>query len=487
MKAEDLPLFELYSRLQEAGLPLGLDEYTQALKALQAGFGLPDQNALARLCRTLWVKSEEDENTFYKCFSEIFRSDTHPDSKILEDPSQISILRQRDAIEANSRRKPIRHNCIEVVVPVVLIGFALTGGMWLIRNQFLSTDPPASSNFEEIDESPPEVEPLPIVVEPLPIVEPNSFVPTSQLSPIFLISLAGSMLLSTTVAWLLIRQINIFQDSENTDDPENLILPNTIPQVEIVTTSNDEIQLAVANRKLGENNQRSPKMKILRQHEYFPLTRRQMKQGWRYLRRNSREGPKIEFDIAGTVHRIASDGMFIEPVMIAPRSNRTDLVLLLDQNGSMIPFETLVSQLVQTAVRAGRLGSAGTYYFHNCPTNYLYQDPLMQEPEPLDRFLGGRLSPKSVVMIVSDAGAARGGFNPSRVNKTQLFLAQLNKHGRYVVWLNPLPRSRWDDTSAGEIAKFVAMFEIDRPSFQSAIEVLRGRWKLKSKALEVIS
>lgn len=470
MKAEELPLFELYSRLQEAGLPLGLDEYTQVLKALQAGFGLPDKNALARLCRTLWVKSEEDEHTFYKCFFAIFGSDTHPDSKILEDLSQTPILNQRPAIKANSRKKLTRHNRIEVAVPVVLIGFALTGGMWIIRNQFLSTDPPAPSP----------------VVEPPPIVEPAPFAPTSQLSPILLISLAGSMLLSTTVSWLLIRQISIFQDVNDPDKSKDSSSRSNILQPKNPTEKNLEgIRLPAADPEASQSNPASPEIKFLRQNEYSPLTRRQMKQGWRHLRRTSREGPKVELDVNSTVNRIASDGMFIEPVMMAPRSNRTNLTLLIDRNGSMIPFETLVDQLIQTAVRAGRLGSAGTYYFHNCPAQHLYHDHLMQEPEPIEQFLGEQLSSKSVVMVVSDAGAARGGFNPSRVHKTELLLARLNQHSRYIVWLNPLPCSRWDNTSAGEIAKLVDMFEIDRPGFQSAIDVLRGRWKLRSRSLEV--
>ena len=55
MRSEEAPLFELYNRLREAGLPIGLNEYAQVLKALQAGFGLPDQQALSRLCRALWV------------------------------------------------------------------------------------------------------------------------------------------------------------------------------------------------------------------------------------------------------------------------------------------------------------------------------------------------------------------------------------------------------------------------------------------------
>ena len=71
MKAEELPLLELFTRLRQAGLPLGLDEYHLVLQALQSGFGISDRKALARLCRTLWVKSEEDLFLFNYHFEEV--------------------------------------------------------------------------------------------------------------------------------------------------------------------------------------------------------------------------------------------------------------------------------------------------------------------------------------------------------------------------------------------------------------------------------
>jgi hypothetical protein len=48
---KDLPLLELFTRLREAGLPLGIDDYQAVLQSLKAGYGLPDRAALARLCR----------------------------------------------------------------------------------------------------------------------------------------------------------------------------------------------------------------------------------------------------------------------------------------------------------------------------------------------------------------------------------------------------------------------------------------------------
>jgi uncharacterized protein len=72
--AYDLPLLKLFHRLRQEGLPLGIEEYKLLLQALQAGFGVTDQAALARLCKTLWIKAPDDDeeaHLFDRHFKEI--------------------------------------------------------------------------------------------------------------------------------------------------------------------------------------------------------------------------------------------------------------------------------------------------------------------------------------------------------------------------------------------------------------------------------
>ena len=61
-------------------------------------------------------------------------------------------------------------------------------------------------------------------------------------------------------------------------------------------------------------------------------------------------------------------------MLVAPRVNKAELLLLIDQDGSMIPFHALSHRLAETALRGGLLGKAGIYYFHNCPIEHLYHD-----------------------------------------------------------------------------------------------------------------
>jgi hypothetical protein len=209
--------------------------------------------------------------------------------------------------------------------------------------------------------------------------------------------------------------------------------------------------------------------------EYFPVTGRQMKQSWRYLKRPVREGLPVELDLEATVKQIGYKGILLELVLVPPRVNRAELFLLLDQDGSMVPFHLLSRRLAETLLRGGRLGKAGIYYFQNCPTKYLYRDCYRQEAESIEKFLRPLRAERSSVLIFSDAGAARGGYSKERVELTKKFLDKLKLKVRYIAWLNPMPKESWKGTTAEEIKKIVPMFEFSRRGLQDAIGVLRGR------------
>jgi len=360
---EDLPLLGLFIKLREAGLPLGIDEYRLLLRALQSGFGINDQNALARLCRTLWVKSPEEARLFDYYFEQM--------------------MAQLDINQADST-----------------------------------------------------------IAEPLtPAHEPSTATPTTGSSP----------------------------------KPPKPGKTKLVSSSKLILKMEDEIQVAQAVRQDSQGEDEIPYSRFILTDEYFPVTRRQMKQSWRYLRRMVREGPLEELDVPATVTKIGQQGVLLAPVLVPRRVNRAELILLIDQDGSMVPFHALSRRLAETALRGGRLGKAGIYYFHNCPVEYLYHHPTHQEAEPIHRVLDRLYFGQTTLLIFSDAGAARGSFNPKRVELTNAFFERLKQKVRHVAWLNPIPRSRWQGTSANEIARFVPMFEVSRRGLDDAIAVLRGR------------
>jgi uncharacterized protein with von Willebrand factor type A (vWA) domain len=237
----------------------------------------------------------------------------------------------------------------------------------------------------------------------------------------------------------------------------------------------DEVQIAKAVLQAVSGDDDSFYSYVMQADEYFPITVRQMKQSWRYLRRPVREGPPVELDIESTVKEYGRQGVLLKPVLLPRRTNRTQLLLLIDYGGSMVPFHSLSRRLVETAVRGGRLGQADIYYFHNCPQEYLSRDSEDQEHELLQDVLNAVHYERSGVLIFSDGGAARGGLNEERVEMTEEFLGQLKQKVRYMAWLNPMPYSRWAGTTAGKIMRSIPMFDLSRRGLDDAISVLRGR------------
>ncbi len=258
-------------------------------------------------------------------------------------------------------------------------------------------------------------------------------------------------------------------------------LPETPPSTvsETTTTSEvtvgieDEVRVAQAVLHAANIDDDMPSGRYISSDEYFPVTRRQMKQSWRYLRRLIREGPPVEVDIEATVDEVGQKGILLEPILVPRRINRSELLLLVDYGGSMAPFHILSRRLIETALRGGRLGKSGVYYFHNCPMDYLYRDSAFQEYEQIDEILK-RFSQRTGILVFSDAGAARGGFSHDRINMAEEFLKRFKQQFRYIVWLNPMPRFRWSGTTAGEVMKSVPMFDLSRRGLDDAIGVLRG-------------
>lgn len=389
---DDLPLLDLFDRLRDAGVQLGTEDYLLFLRALQAGFGLTDRTALARLCRTLWIKSPEDLLIFGRYFDELA-------------PQVYDVPRDPEQLQFPTQPEPVPDSFIPPLVSE-------------------SESPPPSTTEETLPET-----------ESAEAVEPLT--PT-EVKPI----------LSASI--------------------------ETPGKHEYALKIEDEVQAAQAVRAEFMDIDLSPS-RFKQTTEYFPVTRRQMKQTWRHLRRMIREGSARELDVEATVNAIGRHGRLLELVFASPRVNRAELLLLMDLNGSMTPFHALAQRLIETAQRGGQLRKTRALYFHNVPSKHLYITPGLHESQPLERVLGQMNPRRTGTLIFSDAGAARGGFDPGRIELTAEFLDLLKQQMQYVAWLNPMPRVRWRGTTASEIARLIPMFEMTRRGMDCAIDILRGR------------
>jgi uncharacterized protein len=245
----------------------------------------------------------------------------------------------------------------------------------------------------------------------------------------------------------------------------------------------------------------------------YPLAAREVAQAWRHLRRPLRLGPATELDVGATIAERARRGVAAPPVVVPRRRNTVRLLLLLDRNGSMSPFHGYVDYVVAAIRGAGRVDDVRAVYFHDVPGSRasrsllekaqfggdidhllgqigalrggrVYADPRLTVPTALDDMLA-LVSPAAAVLVISDAGAARGELDIARLVDTVALLKAARAGGAAsgVAWLNPVPPGRWAGTTAEAIARHVPMYPFTRRGLDQAVDALRGRPVLVERPL----
>ncbi|MEO0970876.1 MAG: hypothetical protein AAFX80_21780 [Cyanobacteria bacterium J06639_18] len=473
-KYDELPLQELFTKLREAGLPLGIDEYQLVLQSLQAGFGISDKAALKRLCEILWVKSTKEKLVLEYHFEQLIGSEEF-----------ISGLKKGSENPNKSKLRKIYLIIRYVIFFILEIVIVFSMGTCQKQQADTKVLPPVPPEEPEIilpdgGGSPPGPKPVP----PSPVQSNNS---TPLVKPIQIVT--PTLIVTPTIFWtfqllvalpsgyLFFRWLSKYDSEQNNSDLNSNTETTLAPSPGIsqpIYSNQDEIQVVKSVLKTTSRDKEASEINFILTNKFFTVTQRQMKQIWRYLYRPVRQGKATELDLEATINQIGQQGLFLQPVLVPPRVNRTELILLIDQDGSMVPFHGLSQRLVETALGGGRLGNARIYYFHNCPVEYLYRDPHNQEAELVSDIVA-HISSKTNVLIFSDAGAARGGYSEERYKLTRDFLRNLKQRVRHMAWLNPMPRKRWLGTTAAQVSHLLPMFEISHKGLQDAISTLRGR------------
>jgi uncharacterized protein with von Willebrand factor type A (vWA) domain len=194
---------------------------------------------------------------------------------------------------------------------------------------------------------------------------------------------------------------------------------------------------------------------------------------WRRYRRPLRSGPRVEVDLEQTIAAKAAKGFLPAPVLVARRSNQARIVLLVDSGPAMASWAYSTALLVES-LRESHLGVSVVFYFHETPDR-LFERSGLTGPVPLiaavDRFSD------TPVVVASEAGSARGGFDQRRIRAVRESLRQFGLSWRPVAWLNPMPKGRWRGTSAAAIAKLpgVSMLPFTADGLIQAIDLLRGQ------------
>jgi uncharacterized protein len=186
-----------------------------------------------------------------------------------------------------------------------------------------------------------------------------------------------------------------------------------------------------------------------------PIPQTVFQQTWRTLRRPVTDLRLSELDVLATVERIGEEGFFSDVVTRPMAQKKAELLLLVDDSNAMLPFTPVIQPLVQLVLNR-RISPALIYRFNQYPTNYLYQWQQPLRGVSLDRVLGRLNRQRTVVIILSEAGAASPLYHQERVIGTGKFLERLLPCVREVLWLNPLPYERWANTTAAVIQTAMA-------------------------------
>ena len=204
------------------------------------------------------------------------------------------------------------------------------------------------------------------------------------------------------------------------------------------------------------------------------LSQRALSVVWRRFRTLTRSGPKTELDVEGTIAERCRRGVLADPVLRRARVNRARLLVLADVSPSMAPWYPFLDTL-KRSLDLSRLRQAGMFYFNNIPRRSVFRSVERTGGVSL-RDLFAEYSGASL-LIVSDAGAARGFLNHRRIGHTEEFLSETRRHHRATVWINPMPRPRWQGTTAAGLVqnKRRAVFlPLDIASVIRAVDILRG-------------
>jgi uncharacterized protein len=215
---------------------------------------------------------------------------------------------------------------------------------------------------------------------------------------------------------------------------------------------------------------------------------RQFQVAFRKLRQYSSrmEGDRTVLDIDKTVDETCDSGGMLKIVYDKPRKNTVKLLLLIDSDGSMMPYSQLCNRLFQAASKSNHFKDLKVYYFHNCIYDYLYTTPVCRRGEWVDtNWVLGNLNSEYKVIFVGDAAMApfelfrRGGNNVIGLFNEEPGIDWLNKFKkRYKkqIWLNPIESRYWENLygreTLQEIKEIFPMFELTLDGLERGIKKL---------------
>jgi uncharacterized protein len=224
-----------------------------------------------------------------------------------------------------------------------------------------------------------------------------------------------------------------------------IVPPRVMPKVGPPTATRSVTAVKTGDRsKLVSSNdwQLTPSL--------LPTSVPRVQESWRSLRSASPTARLDEVDVDRTVAQFCRDGVWGDVVLRSSLVARSELVVLVDEGAAMIPFMPALRPLFQ-AIEGGWVSPARLYRFTGYPERFLYEWLHPSRAIAVTDVLARLHCSRTIVVVVSDAGAAIGVGDDDRLEGIQRFLVQWRRSVRQLLWINPLPEARWAGTPAAEI------------------------------------
>jgi uncharacterized protein len=215
----------------------------------------------------------------------------------------------------------------------------------------------------------------------------------------------------------------------------------------------------------------------------LPISVAKVQESWRTLRQVSPPRIADEIDFERTLEQISRLGFLEDVVMRSSLRQRSELVVLVDEGDGMTPYFPALKPLFQ-AIAGGWVSPARVYRFTGYPWRFLYDWERSTQAESVDVILSRLHRSRTIVLVVSDAGAAIGARNDDRVEGTAKFLARWGACVCQMLWVNPVPEERWASTPAEEIqallgGRMLALDALDGAAVKQMMQAVgmpSGRW-----------
>ena len=215
---------------------------------------------------------------------------------------------------------------------------------------------------------------------------------------------------------------------------------------------------------------------------------RSFQMAFRKLRQYSSrvDGQERVLDVDKTVDETCDNGGLLSLAYEKPRKNTVKVLLLIDSEGSMLPYSRLCNRLFQAVSRSNHFKDLKIYYFHNAIYDQLYTTPHCKMRDSVETtWVFNRLDSDYKVIFVGDAAMApselyRPGGNAiiglfNRETGMEWF-QKFKKRFKKQIWLNPIEKRSWEYTYGSrtihDIGEVFPMFELTLDGLEKGIKKL---------------